>query len=194
MRLPCLWPKYIQKSRIFFYPILRIRRGVSVTPINTYMTWENKYSLQDYKFIVTYHLRDDKEFKDFEEQKLLNNPLFHDFYELEDNTGAYVFDFSNYKSDYKKIMHGKYSMLSDEYKRTILGFFQNHRKHHAYIESYLYPEKYFDNYAEMLITDRVDKLAMKKLLESVGELCSLPDLEQEKLAITAKVVTFELDN
>lgn len=194
MRLPSLWPKYIQKSRIYFYPLLRIRRGVSVTPINTYMTWENKFSLQDHKFIVVYHLREDKEFKEFEDQKLLNNPLFDTFYELEDDTGAYVFDFSDHRHDYKKIMHGKYSMLSDDYKRTILNFFKNHKKHHAYIESYLYPDKYFDNYAELLITDRVDKYQMKKLLESVGELCSLPDFSEEKLMVKEKVITFELDN
>jgi hypothetical protein len=143
---------------------------------------------------VTYHLREDKEFKVFEQEKLLNNPLFEDFYELEDNTGAYIFDFGAYKSDYKKILHGKYSKISDEYKRTILSFFKDHSRHHSYIESYLYPEKYFDNYAELLITEAVDKYPMKKLLEKVGELCSLPDLEQEKLEVKAKVITFELDN
>ena len=38
---------YVQKSRIFLYPQLRIRRGVSVTPIETYMCWPGKYSIKD---------------------------------------------------------------------------------------------------------------------------------------------------
>ena len=179
MKLTSLYPSYIQKSRLFLYPILRIRRGVSVTPVQTYITWEDKYSLKDYKFIVLYHLRDDKEFKHFEQEKLLNNPLFETFYELDDDLGAYIFDFSEYKADFKKIINGKYSLISDEYKKTILAFFKNHRRHHTYVESYLHPKKYFSNYAELL-AEKTDKSSMIKLLASVGELCSLPDLTQER--------------
>jgi hypothetical protein len=46
--------EYIQKSRIFMYPILGIRRGSSITPIETYLTMENKYKLQDCMFIAVY--------------------------------------------------------------------------------------------------------------------------------------------
>lgn len=193
MRLTSLYPSYIQKSRMFLYPILRIRRGVSVTPIQTYITWDNKYSLKDYKFIVLYHLRDDMEFKKFEEEKLLNNPLFDTFYELDSNFGAYVFDFSDYKSDFKKILNGKYSLLSDDYKKAILSFFKNHHRHHAYVESYLHPKKYFSNYADLL-AEKKDKASMIRLLTSVGELCSLPDLKEERLAVKEKVINFESIN
>jgi len=186
MRLNTIYPNYIQKSRLFLYPILGIRRGSSVTPVQTYMTWKDVYSLNDYKFIIVYHLRDDKEFKSFEE-KLINHSLFDGFFELADNNGAYVFDFSSFKSEYKKIINGKYSMLDDEYKRKVLLFFRNHSKHHAYIESYLYPEKYYGDYAKILDVE-------KSLLQQVGELCSLPDLSKEDLEIKSKVVNFESIN
>ena len=42
------------------------------------------------------------------------------------------------------------------------------------MNSYLYPESYFSNYAEVLNVDT-------DFLESVGELCSKPDIEKETL-------------
>ena len=71
MKITSVRKNYIQKSRIFLYPMLNIRRGVSVTPVQTYLTWENVYTVEDCKMIALYHLRDDKEFKDFEEQNYL---------------------------------------------------------------------------------------------------------------------------
>tara|TARA_B100001094_G_scaffold308475_1_gene341160 strand:- start:111 stop:677 length:567 start_codon:yes stop_codon:yes gene_type:complete len=186
MRIKNIYPSYIQKSRLFLYPILGIRRGSSVTPVQTYLTWDNVYTLNDNRFIVVYHLRDDKEFKTFED-KLTNHKLFEGFFELEDGNGAYVFDFSGLKKEYKKIINGKYSTLIDEYKSKVLLFFKNHSKHHMYIESYLYPDKYFRNYARILDVE-------KTLLEQVGELCSLPDLSQEELGIKTKVLNFESIN
>jgi hypothetical protein len=42
------------------------------------------------------------------------------------------------------------------------------------MHSYLLPEKHFENYAELLGVD-------VNVLIEVGELCSKPDLEKEKL-------------
>lgn len=187
MKLTQLQKEYIQKSKLFFYPLLGIRRGVSVTPLQTYIEWEGIYTVNDYKFIAVYHLRDDEEFKQFEDKKLLGNSLFCDFFELEDGTGAYVFDFSKYKRDYKLIINGKYSMLSEEYKQQILGFFKNHHRHHISILSYLQPEKFTADYAKLLDVP-------EKLLKDVGELCSLPDLNLEKLEVNKKIFTFESIN
>jgi hypothetical protein len=187
MKINQLQKDYIQKSRIFLYPLLGIRRGTSITPIQTYMTWDGIYTVNDYRFIAVYHLRDDEDFKHFEEKKLLGNPLFCDFFELEDGTGAYVFDFSKHKREYKLIVNGKYSMLSDEYKQQILGFFKNHHRHHASILSYLQPQKFTAEYAKLLNCP-------EKLLKEVGELCSLPDLNLEKLELKKKVYNFESVN
>ncbi len=187
MKLKALQAKYIQKSRIFFYPLLGIRRGVSVTPIDTFITWKNIYDVNDYKFIVVYHYRDDNDFKKFEEHKLLGNPLFEDSFELDDDTYAYVFDMSSYKKEYKLIINGKYSKLDNNYKRKILLFFRNTHAHHVMIESYLYPKKYFKNYEKLLNVN-------ESLLKKVGELCSLPNLNKETLTISKKVINFESVN
>ena len=184
MQLKSIQGNYIQKSRIFLYPLLGIRRGVSTVPEGTFMSWEDEYGVEDNKFLVQYHLRDDVEFKAFEEKNLIGNPLFHDMFELKDDTGVYVFNLEDSVKDYNKIVQGAYSMLSEGHKRKILNFFRNHHKHHAYIESYLYPEKYFQNYAKLLNVSTT-------LLRQVGELCSLPDNEKETLQVKKKVLNFD---
>ena len=183
MIISSIYPNYIQKSRVFLYPLLGIRRGNSVTPKETYMCWDNMYTLDDNRLIIVYHLRDDLEFKKFEKQ-IQNNKYFETFFQLEDDTGAYVFDFTDSKSEFQKVVKGSYSKLSDEYKTTILGFFKNHRKHHSYIMSYLYPNKYYKMYGNVLNVPT-------SLLKEVGELCSLPDLTKEKLMISTKVLNLE---
>jgi len=183
-----LQKQYIQKSRIFLYPLLGIKRGSSTTPVQTYLVWEDEYDVNDYKFIAVYHMRDDAEFRDFEEKRLLGNPLFTgEFHELEDGNAAYVFDMKSYQKEFKLIVHGKYSMLSTEFKNTILKFFKSHQSHHAAIKSYLMPDKFMADYAKLLNVS-------ESLLKEVGELCSLPDLDLEKLKVKKKVLTFDSVN
>jgi hypothetical protein len=183
MKIKSIYPNYIQKSRLFLYPLLGIKRGGTVTPKETYMAWDNVYTLDDNKLIVVYHLRDDPEFKKFEET-IQKNDYFETFFELDDDTGAFVFDFEYHKSNYQKIVNGKYSELSDSFKISIMNFFKNHSKHQSYIKSYLYPRYFYDEYANIL---RVPT----SLLKEVGELCSLPNLSKEKLGVSAKVFNFE---
>lgn len=186
MKIKSLNQTYVQKSRMFLYPTLGIKRGHSVTPIETYVTWEGRYTVKDNKFICLYHLREDEDFKLLEKVKLAGNPLFHEFIDLGDNVGAYVFDFSEKKQDYENFIDGKYSRLSTDHKRAVMNFFRGQRSHHVYIESYLYPKKYIPLYAELLTTEKKDLAPMHRTLSRVGELCSKPDLEKESLKTDCK--------
>lgn len=184
MRVTSIHGTYIQKSRIFLYPLLSIRRGVSVVPKQTFMAWEGTYELDDYKLICNYHIRKDKEFKLFEEVKLLGNKLFDSYIELEDGSSAYVFDFSKYKKQYDLIIEGKYTNLDNDYKKQILNFFKNNVKNHTMIRSYLYPLNYYEQYAKLYGVP-VD------LLKGVKELCSKPDLKEESFTINKKSFIFD---
>ena len=176
---------YVQKSRIFLYPQLMIRRGVSVTPIETYMCWPGKYSIKDSVLICLYHVRDDSDFKTFEEKFLFDNKYFKDFFMTEkEDKAVYVFDLSEFKEEYLLILKGQYSKLPSEYKKTILNFFKNHKAHYNRIYSYLYPIKYYNDYARLLNVE-------KSLISKVGELCSKPDLNKECLDMSVKNVTFD---
>jgi len=180
-----LYTAYFQKSKSFLYPALGIKRGVNVTPIETYLGWEDKFHYTDYKLVGLYHLRDDKEFQVFEEKMLLNNPLFDDFIELADNKALYIFDFTEeYKEDWDNIILGRYSKLSPKLKGEIKKYFETDKKTYTFIESYIYPEKYFGNYAELLITKSSERAKMEEDLRNVGELCGKPDLDKEILKFT----------
>jgi hypothetical protein len=166
--------KYFQKSMMFLYPLLKIRQGSSIVPVQTYMRWEDKYELGDNKLICVYHNREDAEFKKFERERLLGNELFYDYFPLPENMVAYVFDMSEYSRDYYKIANGRYSCLTSDFKFKVIRFFAGNPHHANYIDSYLYPDVHFYDYAELLNCS-------VELLKEVGELCSPPDMNQETL-------------
>jgi len=183
-RLQSLYRDYVQKSRIFLYPALDMKRGHSVTPIQTYAAWQNQYTFDQYKLVCVYHIRKDEEFRQYEKQRLLGHPMFFDFKMTDDDKGVYIFDFSNIKSDWENFLAGKYSKLSPDLKRKIRAFFG--ASNLGYIDSFLYPERYFKLYAELLTTRREDEIEMQDILKSVGELCSKPNLELENLIANVK--------
>lgn len=185
MAITSLYKDYFQKSRIFVYPQLGIEKGVTATPIQTYMSWKNQYTIHEVKLVCVYHLRNDLEFRTFEKDRLINNKLFFDFKEIEDNKGVYVFDYINYSDDWNHILNGKYSKLSPSYKKAIEQFIGRRNPNYAHIESFLYPEKYYKMYSEMMDVK-------ESLLKEVGELCSIIDFDKETLI--ADIKSLELKN
>jgi len=177
MKIESMYKDYFQKSRVFIYPALEIRRGVSVTPIETYMCWEGNYTLADAKLCCLYHLREDEDFKSFERQKLLGNKLFFDFKQVEEKKGVYVFDMSYMKADWQAITKGKYSQMSVDHKKRIRHYIGLNSPNLPYIDSFLYPERHFKLYSELMgVTENI--------LKEVGELCNVPDPEQETLRVS----------
>lgn len=181
MSIKSLYKEYFQKSRVFLYPALEIKRGSSIMPIQSYMAWEGNYDLQDRKLICLYYTRDDEEFVRFERQKLVGNILFHDFIQIDQEKGVYVFDFKTMAPDWDLVLEGKYSKLSAVHKKKVKGYYGIYNANFVYIESYLNPEKYYSIYAEMLGVDVED-------LQKVGELCSKPDFDKEILVMEKKLI------
>lgn len=178
MAIQSLYKNYIQKSRIFLYPALGIKRQ-SNSPIETYTAIEGMYTPEECKFICLHHLRNDAEFRAFEKVKLFGNPLFFDYKVVPDNKAIYVFDYSRFKTDWECFLNGKYSKMSTEHKNKIKAFYGTNSPNYAYIESFLHPEKYFGMYSQILDIHQKD-------LKKVGELCDKPDLEKETLNISVK--------
>lgn len=185
MAIESMHRDYFQKSRVFLYPLLKIKRGASVTPIETYLSWENQYSFNDKKFICHYHLRDDLEFVQFEKQYLLGHELFFDFKQVNDKEGVYIFDFSKYEDDWNNILKGRYSKISTLNKNKIENFYGKRDSNYAYIESYMYPEKYYDMYANLINVKQ-------SLLIEVGELCDHLDEDKETLKIDIKNLEYNV--
>lgn len=176
MVINTLYSKYFQKSKIFLYPLLGIKRGTSVVPSETYVSWNDKYSPADMKLVCLYSRRTDAEYEAFESNVLLKHARLYDYIKVSDKESVFVFDFSDLKADWNNFTNGSYSKFSPEVKTKILDFFEKYSGNYIYIFSYLNPDKWFDKYAEILDVD-------VKLLEEVGELCDKPDLNKEKLLI-----------
>ena len=173
MKIKSLYDRYFQKSKVFLYPLLGIKRGNSVVPIETYISWDGHYSSEDMKLICVYKIRTDAEYKKFEKNILTKHTRLYDYCNNNDVT-IFIFDFSDLNEDWNYFINGKYSKFTSSLKNRILKFFDKHSGNYAYMQSYLSPEKHFEDYSIILNVD-VD------FLRSVGELCSKPDLEKENL-------------
>lgn len=182
MALNSVYRKYFQKSKVFVYPLLGIRKGVSVVPTETYFGWDGYYTPEDMKLVCLYNTRKDSEYINFEKNVLLKHTRLTEFIRINNSTSLFIFDFSDLKSDWFRIVNGEYSKLDMNLKHKIISFFDKYSGNYAYMHSYLFPEKYFHEYAKLLDVD-------VEILKSVGELCSKPDLEQEILVM--EVADFE---
>jgi len=174
-----IYKDYFQKSKIFLYPLLEIKKGVRYVPIDTYLAWEGQYSFEDSKLMCLYKQKFTKTFAKFEEFQLLNHKYLDDYRELGDDLHLYIFDLVNYKKDIQNVIKGTYSKMRKKTKTQILDFFGDIAPISEYIESYIYPEYYHEDYANELNVRIAD-------IEKVWELCSKPDLEKETLKIKMK--------
>jgi hypothetical protein len=170
-----LYTKYFQKSRSFLYPALGIKRTANFSPSGTYIGIEGLVEPEDMKLVCAFKEDDSSGFKIFEEQMITTNPLYVQTLSIQDYN-LYVFDYETYANDWYSFLLGKYSKFSPVLKKAIKTYYGEASGEYRYIESYLFPEKFYDTYAKLL---DVDVSTLKK----VGELCDPCDLEKEKLKI-----------
>lgn len=167
--------KYIQKSMLFLYPQLRLSPTCRYKPIESYTGLNFDIHPASGALILLYKKYTSKAFINFEIKELLNNEYFMDRFE-NDKYYVYVFNLSHLKSSYNYFLAGKYSKFSEEAKLPILDYYSNGDSMTEYIESYLYPELYYDEYSKILDISEGD-------LEQVTELCDKPDLKKETLTL-----------
>lgn len=171
-----LYSKYFQKSRAFLMPILGIKKNTPYPTINSYMCWENVYLLTDYKLVLTYYVSNDAKWDQYLLNTLMNNQMFDEYHEVNDEIIAVSFDLHSRKDDYEHVLFGRYSKLSKMTKTRIRDFYGYDSPEWAYLESFLYPDKYIGTYSKLLDVD-------PKHINHTGELCDKPDLEQETLKL-----------
>jgi hypothetical protein len=170
-----LYGKYFQKSRSFLYPALGIKRTSSISPSGTYISLEGRIGADEMKLICSFKDDQSEGFKAFEEQMLLTNPLFVEKIHIK-GFNLYVFDLEIYQTDYFNFLFGKYSKLSSVLKKAIKTYYGEKSPEYKYIDTYLYPDKYYEVYAKLLDVDI-------SILENLGELCDSWDDEKENLKI-----------
>jgi hypothetical protein len=183
MEISTLYKVYFQKSKIFVYPLLDIKKGTGVTPIQTYFRWEGNFEPEDNKLVAVYEKREDETFINFEKNILLKHTRLIDYQESEGIITC-IFDFDDIKTDWEHLINGRYSKMNPKIKRKIKDYFKDSASNAKYIESYLYPEKFYPIYAELLAVNI-------SLLQTAVELCDKPNMEKESLVFDQ---VFELLN
>jgi hypothetical protein len=177
MALNSVYRKYFQKSQVFVYPLLGIKRGAAYVPKATYVAWEeNEITSEDMKLVCVYENDGSNTFDVFVKNVLLKHPRLFGYVKPNPNTTVFTFDLSDLVVDWDNFLNGKYSKINLNLKEKILNFFDPQSGNYQYVKSYLYPEKYYNEYAELLNTD-------VELLKSVGELCTKLDLVKETLQL-----------
>ena len=177
MALNSVYRKYFQKSQVFIYPLLGIKRGAAYVPKATYVAWEeNGTSSEDIKLICVYDNDGSNNFYVFVKSILLKHARLFGYVKANSKTSVFTFEFSDLSADWENFLNGKYSKINLNLKAKILNFFDPQSGNYQYIKSYLYPEKYYDEYADLLNTN-------VELLKSVVELCTKPDLAKETLEL-----------
>lgn len=166
-----VYTDYFQKSKLFLYPLLGIKKGVKYVPSKTYVCWKDLYTSKDYKFICVYEVERGTDFKNFALRYLKSNIMFNSEHEFE-NKQVYVFDLSIYKQDYEAFILGKYSKISEGSKKRILSYFTDKEKSLEYVKGFLNPSDYHQLYAEKLGVDI-------KIIKETYEVCSKPNMIKE---------------
>lgn len=172
-----LYNKYFQKSRSFLYPLLGIPKKNNPGPIQTYLGWE-EITPNDKKLICLFANDLSPSFVKFQEKKLIANPLYES-HTIVDSHIVYVFNYTPYEKDWNLFLKGKYSQLSDTLKGAVKDYYGSDTSEYQFIESYLFPEKYFEVYSKLLDIDI-------KTIKKVGELCDKYDCEKEVLVFSTK--------
>lgn len=173
-----IYKKYFQKSKIFMYPLLGFERG-KVVPEEVYFSMTDKYTAEDRKLVLVYDPKMDLKYETFKVVKLVNHKLLHERIEDQNGNEIFVFDMSGFASDWDLFIAGKYSQMSLEVRCQILNFFEKKSANYAYLQSFLFPEKWFKRYSEILDVSEA-------LLKEVGELCDVPNLVKEEFKLVLR--------
>ena len=175
-----LYSRYFQKSRSFLFPALGISKR-NISPLQTYMALDGRYTPADRKLICLFDHEESLKYEQFENTLLFGNPLYHDSIITPGKPSLYIFNFEVYKDDWDTFLTGRYSQLSPELKSMIKNYYGDGTKEYEYIDTYLFPNKYFDLYSQLLDVRR-------EHIEQVGELCDQYDLEKETLIYSTDVL------
>ena len=135
-----VYTDYFQKSKVFLYPLLELRKGLTHVPKQTYSAWEDVYSVEDRMFLCLYKTPLNESFQKFITENIHSNKYYDQHIELAEGKHLFVFDFSSLKFDYDNFIKGSYSKYSVDSKVKILDFFGNDDKVSEYIHSFLSPE------------------------------------------------------
>ena len=181
-----VYTTYFQKSKVFLYPLLGIKKGAKFIPADTYICWDKLFTKDYRKYILVYNEERTENYLKFEHNQIKRNIYYYSSYNIGE-MNIYIFDLSRKAHDFDMFINGFYSKLSIEAKNSILNYFGNVGRISEYINSFLNPEDYHIDYAQALGVDL-------KLIKEVYEICTPPNLNKESLKQKIPVELSLLEN
>ena len=88
-----VYTDYFQKSKVFLYPLLNLKKGMDYVPIQTYVCWEHTYVVGDHMLLCEYHAKNTDKFIAFCDRYLKSHVLFSKYVDLGNNKHVFIFDF-----------------------------------------------------------------------------------------------------
>ena len=172
-----LYTKYFSKSYTFLYPLLGLDSKQVCKPLATYLAIDDTISIVDRKLTLIYEFVDTPEWQRFKDVYIKSHYQYDDMFDItikgEDRI-AVVFDFTTFAEDFDTFLAGQYSKFTPLSKKTIMQYYSSSPTLHEYLESFLYPQKYYSIYSSLLDVPT-------SALEEVVELCNRPDFDKETL-------------
>ena len=110
-----VYTDYFQKSKVFLYPLLKLKKGIAYVPIQTYVCWEQAYTLNDYMFFCEYHAPSSDKFIKFCDKYLKN----HNFFNSSGNMSDFIHSFlspDNAHADYANALDISIEKIIDVYE------------------------------------------------------------------------------
>lgn len=177
-----IYRQYFQKSFTFLYPLLGFNRTSHPRPLKTFMFWKG-YPEESNMLFCLYNREGTKEWFNFESTKLITHKMLHDCIELDDDQIMYVFNMGDHVNEINAVLNGKYSTMSKTAKSLITDYYGVTSPEWVYMESFMFPSKYFKIYADILDAD-------VNIIKEVGELCPPCDFQKETCEI--KIAMLEM--
>jgi hypothetical protein len=167
-----VYTDYFQKSKVFLYPLLKFKKGMSYVPMQTYVCWGDVYTPDDYMLLCEYRAKTTNGFKIFYNNYLKKHELFFNHIDMGNNKHMFIFNLKDYKYDFDRFMLGKYSQFSLKSKMTILDFFNSPGTMLNFVTAFLSPDTAHLEYAKELNVDIKDII-------KIYEVCSILNLKKE---------------
>ncbi len=173
-----LYDRYFQKSRSFLYPALGFKKntGEIYNPDQTFIAYKDRISIDDKKLICQFNTEKEN-FSKFEDKYIYTHPLYSNTIDK----GIHVFNYNIHGQDWDMFLQGKYSKLSSTLKNSIKIYYGEKSDEYKYIHSFLYPDKHYTVYSNLLDIDR-------HILEKNVELCDKYNIEKETLNLSENLV------
>ena len=138
------------------------------------------YECSDYRLLVSRNWHGGKDFREFERQRFIAHPFYEKHFAVDTRRVVYVFNLASHADDWEYFLEGRYSKLSLTLKRNIRQLYGAGSAEWEYLETFLFPEKFFSLYAAMMYAEQEREEGVVQL-RAGGELCDKFNLEKETL-------------